>query len=487
MNWKEQLYNSLRAQPKPVFVFGESIISGANLWSGARVWTRALREAGVKAGDRILISSEASQSFLWILIASLCEELTIALLPPDLSADELRRAHDLIDPAALVLSRSAQVRARDTNAVDEVIDGAHVLTVDSFELPEFSGWRARKSIVPANSEIRLILRTSGSVSTPRFIALSDRNIFSVISSHHACMNYSNQVLLSVLPWFHAFGLILELLPALLFQSEVFRDPACGRDPEALAALFDAWDFTHMNGVPAVFERLLPRLSAGSKLANLQGIVGGAAVSAELAERLRETRLRAGYGQTQAAPGITLGNPGEWSAAFLGRPVGCEVRQAEDGELEFRGANVCLGEWSPEGLAPGAGEDEFFATGDIVEQRDDGFYFRARKGFAFKLPNARWFHPEVLEARLKTELNIPGDCVVLLHPQSGRLAIVCDDQQAIKKIQASLAAARGPGGSEADDWPGRRYIETVHHLSSENFPRKAKGDPDRVALRARLSD
>jgi long-subunit acyl-CoA synthetase (AMP-forming) len=489
LNWKDRFYQSLRGKPRPVFVFGDSIISGANLWTGARVWTRAFREAGLMKGDRVLIAVEPCQSFLWILIAALCEELSIALSPPGLTAEELETTRTLIDSAATVVSHPP-VAGEASSAWSHLTKAPDVLIVDACTLPDFTGWRAHKTAIVRDPEIRLLLRTSGSVASPRFIALSDRNVFSVIDSHHERVDFSDAVLLSVLPWHHAFGLVLELLPALLFQAEVFRDPAGGRDPADLAESLDSRDFTHLNAVPATFEGIFASLPRDRQLEELRGIVGGAPVSADLAERLRGTRLRAGYGQTQAGPGIMLGEPGEWETGFLGRPIGCELRLASDGELEFRGANVCLGEWKAGGLVRGAGENEFFPTGDIVENRGDKYYFQARKGFAFKLPNGRWFHPETLEVALKTRLRIASPVLVLPNPADGRLLILCGDPEAVVKIESELRFANSgaavTGGGVAEAFPGRTYVAAVRYLPIQEFVLRPKGDIDRRAMSERIA-
>ena len=143
-----------------MFVFGESIISGANLWSGARAWTAGLRQAGLRSADRVLIAMEPSQSFLWVLIAALCEELSVVLYPPGLSAAEYEAAIELTDPAAAIFSQS--------NSESET--GAERIFVSDFELPDFSVWRARRARMERTPELRLFLRTSGSVAGPRLIA-----------------------------------------------------------------------------------------------------------------------------------------------------------------------------------------------------------------------------------------------------------------------------------------------------------------------------
>ncbi len=64
-------------------------------------------------------------------------------------------------------------------------------------------------------DVRLMLRTSGTSGNPRWIALSDENIAAVIESHRPHLRLRGARVLSALPWHHAFGLLIDLVPALL--------------------------------------------------------------------------------------------------------------------------------------------------------------------------------------------------------------------------------------------------------------------------------
>jgi acyl-CoA synthetase (AMP-forming)/AMP-acid ligase II len=82
-----------------------------------------------------------------------------------------------------------------------------------------------------------------------------------------------------------------------------------------------------------------------------GVVGGAPVDAELAALLAETRLRVGYGQTEAAPGVCLGAPGDWRAGAIGQPVGVrDAHQRSRAPARPRGERLC---WSLRGWRAGA--------------------------------------------------------------------------------------------------------------------------------------
>ena len=154
------------------------------------------------------------------------------------------------------------------------------------------------------------------------MALSDANLHAVLSSHLPLLGLEGARVLSILPWTHAFGLIIDLLPALLAGGVVVRDPAGGRDPRSMADLLRRERITHLSGVPLAYRRLVEYTGDDSLLRQLRGgVVGGAAVTPSLAELLAGTHLRVGYGLTEASPGLSLGRPGEWVPYALGLPVG----------------------------------------------------------------------------------------------------------------------------------------------------------------------
>jgi long-subunit acyl-CoA synthetase (AMP-forming) len=274
-------------------------------------------------------------------------------------------------------------------------------------------------------EVRFLLRTSGTESGEgRWIALSDANVLSVVQSHlpHLGLIEEQSRVLSTLPWSHAFGLVIDLLPALLSGAEIHRDGDSGRDVARLLDLFANAGVTDFCAVPLTVKRLIATEPGREFLRSLHGgVIGGAPIDEALAEFLRTTRLRVGYGQTEASPGIALGEPGVFPrAGYLGRPLGCEVRTSEAGALEFRGGNACTGTWAAhEGFRPLAPE-RWHDTGDLVEIESGGdMYFVGRTDAAFKLANGRRIEPEPLENRIRSQF-----------PEAEHLLLFSDDGETL---------------------------------------------------------
>jgi long-subunit acyl-CoA synthetase (AMP-forming) len=283
-------------------------------------------------------------------------------------------------------------------------------------------------------DVCLLLATSGTSSAPRWIALSERNIFSVIDSHLPALNLSNAHrsshnaarVLSLLPLHHAFGLVIDFFTAFFAGAEIVRDAEGGRDVERIIRLAQEHEITHCSFVPLQVKRLAALPEGRVFLRSLQGgVIGGAPVSNELATFLRSTRLRVGYGQTEASPGITLGGPGVWQEHYLGKALGCETRINADSVLEFRGDNAHVGLWAEQGLVRCA-EGRWVATGDYVQTSTDaareGYVFVGRADDAFKLANGRFIPAPEWEMMLRS--HVEGCSEAMIFSLDGECCTIC---------------------------------------------------------------
>lgn len=420
----ERLRARLGAGAHSLIWAGEVATDAAALWAGAAAWVARLCAAGLAPGDRVVCALAPGPVFIMVLVAALCESWTFAPLPP--SADVLT-ATDAVDARA-------------------VVDADGVL-------------RVRASAGPPTPDVRLLLATSGTTGAPRRLAISEANLLAVLDSHLGPLALEDAVLLSVLPWHHVFGLVLELLAALLAGAEIVRDPSGGRDVASMltaarASASRGRPITHLHAVPYTIRLLVADDAGAQLLKSLRGgLVGGAPVDATLATALTRTQLRVGYGQTEASPGICLGEPGAWRAGTLGSALGCAVRVDDDGVLAFRGPNACRGEWhagSREDLAGSAGlvrlpPDRWVRTGDLAVAEPDGTYtFVGRAAESFKLENGRYVAPLPLEAAVRARY--PRVVEVVLSSRDGMtldLALTSDvDIPPVDALRPLLGALRG---------------------------------------------
>lgn len=425
--WRAPLYARLRDRPLPLVWTRDALVPAATLWTGARRWVEWLRARGVTAGDRLVCALPPGPAFVMVLVAALWEELTFVPVPP---GADVEAELDAADARLAVAAPGAR------HSLGTAVVGCEAAGTP----PAGAGPTPRPRRGLPTPEARFLLRTSGTTGAPRRVALSDANVRAVLDSHAPLLGLEGATALSVLPWHHAFGLVMELLPALLAGAEVVRDPSGGRDPASMLAVAAEHPVTHLSAVPYT-ARLLAESDAGvALLGRLRGgVVGGAPADAALADVLRATRLRVGYGQTEASPGITLGDPGAWRAGALGRPLGCAVRLDADGVLAFRGPNACLGRWRDGALAAEA-PGRWVRTGDLARAERDGTYtFEGRVADSFKLENGRFVAAAAVERAVCARWPDVGEA--LLSSPDGRSFVL-----AVSAAAGAGPDAAGPAGA-----------------------------------------
>ncbi|MBU8895214.1 long-chain fatty acid--CoA ligase [Corallococcus sp. M34] len=343
---------------------------------------RALRGAGVPPGGRVGVALPNGPEFVIALVACLEARATFVPLSLALSPEVRDRRLERIHAAARV--------------------DAHGVVRREAPPPE-----------PAVPVPAVILFTSGSEGDGRPVALPESALLHVIDTHHPALAYEPGTRVTgYLPWSHAFGFTLELLMGLLHGARVRSVPPPSF-PEVLASEPPGFLFT----VP----RMLERLDAATLRALRGGVVGGAPVRGALREHLQGSRLRVGYGQTECAPGASLGEAGEWNHDdFLGRALGCELElcPAGDGEhqeLRVRGANLGLGYVEGARIQPFPLDTGWRATGDLASAVDGGFVSEGRRDELFKLDNGRMVNPVPLELPFDGRILLVGMGRDLIQP------------------------------------------------------------------------
>lgn len=458
--WHDLLYGRLRDEALPALILDDSITPAGSLWSGSRLWTDAFRHTDLQAGDRLVVALPPSPAFVQALVAALWEGLSVALASP---SDDIGNLLETLDARAAVTSSAAP----------------HSFVAHERAGPESSPDPLRDATSARSPDVRFLLRTSGTTGTARWVALSDRNVLSVLASHLPHLSLKDARVLSVLPWAHAFGLVLDFFPALLSGAELIRDPHGGRRPDHLIDLHKSWGTTHLSAVPLVVDRLFDSVDGRRLLRQLDGgIVGGAPVSGPLAQKLSDTSLRAGYGQTEASPGITLGAPGTWGPQYLGQPVGCTVELASDGELTFQGPNACIGVWR-DGSLHRTNPERRVRTGDLAEREGQDYYFRGRKDHSFKLSNGRWVRAGAVEADLKSEIPVLRD--VLVFTPNGKdvaVALCVDDSETAAPEESEIRSVLGS--------LGQRLVWTPV-LKPTDWSTTPKGSVDRSEMKTVLRE
>lgn len=169
----------------------------------------------------------------------------------------------------------------------------------------------------------VLLFTSGSEREPRVVQLSHRNIKSNIAAFSKLVKLtSDDVILSMLPFFHVFGLTINLWTPLLIGMKAvsYANPL---DYRTICTTIRDERPTIMAGTPAFLAGYLKKSEPGD-FASMRLVVSGAD---RCPETLREGFLHKhgitlieGYGATETSPVISANPPEQNRPGSVGKPI-----------------------------------------------------------------------------------------------------------------------------------------------------------------------
>jgi long-subunit acyl-CoA synthetase (AMP-forming)/GNAT superfamily N-acetyltransferase len=273
----------------------------------------------------------------------------------------------------------------------DVIGFEHLLARSSETTPEELALRRREQKI---DDLATVMYTSGTTGTPKGICFTQRNIvFKRFARALALPEIGeDDRFLCYLPLFHTFGRFLELTGCVFWGATYCfaEDPSIDNLTRQMRRL----RITVLISVPMKWMQLfdLVRQTVDVMSADdaeieaaLRRIVGrglrwGLSAAGYLDPEIfrffqrNGVELMSGFGMTEATGGITMTPPGRYKNDSLGPALpGIELALAEDGELMVRGPYVMQGYLDPPDGADGFASDDWFHTGDLMEQDDDGFF------------------------------------------------------------------------------------------------------------------
>ncbi|MGV6846841.1 MAG: acyl--CoA ligase [Marinibacterium sp.] len=388
----------------------------------------ALHGFGIGRGDRVAIvlpnGPEMATAFVTIAQAA-----TTAPLNPAYRREEYEFYLEDLKAKALVVDAgydgpalAAAEKYGLTMVRLSVPEGA---PAGAFELSSES-MGAVASNVPDDSDVALILHTSGTTSRPKIVPLLQSNVFA--SAHNirdALALTQADRCLNVMPLFHIHGLIAAVSASLAAGASISCAP--GFNALRFFAQMEAVAPTWYTAVPTMHQAILSRAErnreiierAGLRFLRSSSASLPAPVMAELAATFGAPVIEA-YGMTEATHQMCSNPlpPRDQKPGSVGLPAGPEVRIADEtedrligahdtGEIVISGPNVTPGyEGNPDANAKTffeAAGKRWFRTGDQGSFDDDGYLH--------------------LTGRLKEIINRGGekisplevDAVLLAHP------------------------------------------------------------------------
>jgi long-chain acyl-CoA synthetase len=296
---------------------------------------------------------------------------------------------------------------------------------------------------PAPEDVAAFLYTGGTTGTPKAAMLTHRNIVAntVQSAAWTGAQPATEVIYGILPFFHAFGMMLGLSYPVRIGATLVVFPQFSAD--LFLAAQKRRPGTFLPAVPSMLDRISDAVErTGADITTFTvALSGSMALSARTAARWEQiTRglVIEGYGLTETSP-VAVGNPltAARRPGTLGIPYPSteirvvnpedpsqEVEQGESGELLIKGPQVFAGYWNlPEEtdsvFLPGG----WLRTGDVVRIGDDGFVVLVDRIKELIVSGGFKVYPSQVEDRVRLMPGVSDVAVVgLPHGDLGETVI-----------------------------------------------------------------
>ncbi|MEU4391705.1 AMP-binding protein [Kribbella sp. NPDC023855] len=457
---------------RPALVDGDRRLTWSQLDAAVDAAARGYSAAGLVPGYRVVLLLANSIEFVTSYLGCLRAGLVAVPLNTGLTKREI---------STVIAHSGARLAVADGDLADKV-EGIRVVRAG-----ELSG---HAPLTPQTDPeaLAVLLYTSGTSGEPRVAMLTHRalgaNVRNLADLGEDRMG-PDDVVLGVLPMFHAFGLNAVLgwavaTGALLVIERRF-------DSTGTIDLVRRYGVTRLPLAPPALNAFIARPDLQEALQTVKVVLTGAStLDRGLADRFEQASglfVHQGYGLTEASPGVTttLGEH-DPKPGSVGRPLpGVEVRIADErgedvegddpGEILVRGKNLFSGYW-PDGV-DGPDEDGWYRTGDVGFLDADGDLFLVDRLRELIIVSGFNVFPSEVEEVL---VQAPG------VREAAVIGVPSDDTGEAVKAFVVPATGSAPDPAEIREYAETRLarfkcpveIEVVDHLPHSVTGKVAKG-------------
>ncbi|HEX3470397.1 MAG TPA: AMP-binding protein, partial [Silvibacterium sp.] len=258
----------------PAVVFGGKVVSYRQLDERSVRYARQLVESGIKPGDIVAVALPRSEQLLVVLLAIM--RTGAAYLPLDLEGPDERTVLVLEDASPVALIAQPDTLSRFSGRGFVLLQPEPVNGMLSDASPE-QDLSAPESVV-------YVLYTSGSTGRPKGVEITHYNLLNFLEGMRLQLKPAarDRFLALTTIIFDIAGLELYL-PLTVGGCVVMAGTEARHNAPALARLIHRSGVTHMQATPSLWRVLLA--NSDTRLDDVHVLVGGEALSAELAARL----------------------------------------------------------------------------------------------------------------------------------------------------------------------------------------------------------
>ncbi len=511
-----------------------------------------LRQNGVTAGSRCAIYADNSARWVVSYLGIFSQGCTAVPLDSNYHADQVHKL--LLDSGASLLFCDARHLALAREAVAEtavrivLLERAEATQAVSGNLDAMIAAGSGDFVAsePQESDLAVLLYTSGTTSDPKGVMLSYGNLASEVGAVAKLVSYTERdAILGILPLFHSLAQVTNLLLPLSVGARVVYLETLNTT-ELLRGLRER-GITSFCVVPQFFylihERIEKEISKRGFLAkqafaamlamnrfsrklgiNLGKVLFGK-IHATFGKRMRllvtggsrfdpdvarefyalGIDILQAYGLTETTGGATATPPGDIVIGSVGKPIpGVEVKivdpqPSEDappsGEIAIRGPNVMLGYYNRADATAAAFRDGWLLSGDLgyIDRRGHVF-ITGRKKELIVLANGKNLYPDEIESYYLKSAFVKEICVMALQgtpgdPTQERLhAVIVPNFEVLKerKIVNAKEAIRWDIEGISHNMPSVKRILS-YDIWQEELPRTTTRKIKRFEVEKRVKE
>lgn len=345
---------------------------------------RELQYQLTDSGARVLVLLDTFYPLVRAIRAQTALEHIIVTSPADFLPSILHTLY----PLSQLLSGQPAAHFRKDLHNDETIHVMHsLLKLESNELA------SQSPVAVSSNDIAVLQYTGGTTGLSKGAILTHHALLAntlQIRAWFPKIRDGEEVMLSVAPFFHAYGLTAGMNVSILLAATMVLLPRF-KVKDVLKAI-RRYRPTLFPGIPTMYRALLHEGSMHpNDLQSIKYCISGAAplpasVRADF-EAITHGKLVEGYGLSEAAP-VTHCNPltEECRDGSIGLPLpsvdatianqetGEPVPVGELGEIMVKGPNMMLGYWQHEAESKAMFRDGWMRTGDLGRMDQDGFFY-----------------------------------------------------------------------------------------------------------------
>lgn len=366
----------------------------------------------IKTRSVVFLLCSNTYEFLACYVGLVRKKIVPFLVDRNINAQDLSNLEKLYKPQFIIKPIYTKINISNLNEIDSFNKNYHIL-------------KTNNKPYKVKSNLALLVSTSGSTGSPKFVKISYTNIFDNAKKISIFLKISSRdKVITTLQPNYIYG--LSILNSHIINGSVVVMSQLSLVEKKFWDLFKKTKITTFGGVPYTYSILKKLKFNQMKLPHLRYITqAGGKLSLELLDEFinvcnkKKIKLIVMYGQTEAAGRISyldwnfiekkrgsIGKPIEGGKFYLHNAKSDPTdNNFNIGELVYTGKNVMLGYANKKSDLNKANHKQKLFTGDLARKDADGFYFiQGRNNRLIKITGYRLNLDEMEQVFRKKNIN-----------------------------------------------------------------------------------